>query len=43
MYCGETGHKAGDCPHTKAAKVKAASASESGSKPKDPALEQKKG
>jgi len=43
MYCGETGHKASDCPHAKAAKAKAATASESGSKPKDPAPEQKKG
>ena len=43
MYCGGTGHKASDCPHAKAAKAKAATASESGSKPKDPVPEQKKG
>ena len=43
LYCGASSHKAGDCPHAKVTKVKAASASESGSKPKDPALEQKKG
>ena len=43
MYCGGTGHKASDCPHAKVAKAKAATASESGSKPKDPTPEQKKG
>ena len=40
LYCGASGHKASDCPH---AKAKAACASESGSKPKDLAPEQKKG
>ena len=43
LYCGASVHKAIDCPHAKMAKAKAASASESRSKPKDLAPEQKKG
>ena len=43
LYCSASGHKAIDCPHVKAAQAKAVSASESRSKPKDPAPEQKKG
>ena len=43
MYCGASGHKANDCPLSKSAKSKAACASGTGSKPTDPAAEQKKG
>ena len=43
LYCSASGHKAIDYPHAKVAEAKAVSASESRSKPKDLALEQKKG